>query len=298
MTSAPAFRCSTASRGLAEPQEGTASTVRSFLLVEAGGPWGVEAIRDSRLPSAVKARLTALEQNNRVRPLLIRRPGRASGDPRVRVFAGYVHAAEPWLQTTLLGSVEELLDLELDGLADGRSPGLEPHAEPVFLVCAHGRHDPCCAERGRPLCRALATVAPQHTWEVSHIGGDRFAPNVLVLPYGLYYGRLDVDDAEPFARGHLDGRLDVQHLRGRSSFSFPVQAAEIYLRRELGIDSVAPLQLERHARRGAESVSVFRATGGSWEVRVHTDLGERRMLTCRSAPSLGFSHRVVSIAQA
>jgi hypothetical protein len=213
------------------------------------------------------------------------------------VFAGYVHADDPWLETTLLDSVEELLDLDLDGLADGRSPGLEPHPDPVFLVCTHGRHDACCAERGRPLCAALAAAAPEHTWEVSHIGGDRFAPNVLVLPHGLYYGRLGPGDAPLFAATHLDGRLDVTHLRGRSSFAFAAQAAEIYLRRELGEDGISPLPLVQHSRKGTESLSVFEAAGDLWEVRVHIDLGERRRLTCRSAPALGFSHRLVSVAR-
>src|SRR4029453_5830608 len=54
-----------------------------------------------------------------------------------------------------------------------------------------GRHGACCAERGRPVAAALAQAHPEETWEVSHIGGDRFAGNLLVLPNGLYYGRLD-----------------------------------------------------------------------------------------------------------
>ena len=32
--------------------------------------------------------------------------------------------------------------------------------EPVYLVCAHGRHDACCAMRGRPVAAELAADAP------------------------------------------------------------------------------------------------------------------------------------------
>ena len=47
---------------------------------------------------------------------------------------------------------------------------------------------------------ALSAAYPDQTWEVSHIGGDRYAGNALVLPDGLYLGRLDADSAVAAAR--------------------------------------------------------------------------------------------------
>ena len=299
MTTDPvvAFRCSLASRELDEPLEGTASTVRAFLLVEAPGPWGVDAVWDSRLPDPVKERLARLERHNRVRPLLIRRPGRTAVGP-VRVFAAFVHTDRPWMESTVLDGVEELLDLELDGLGEGRSPGLPRWSEPVLAVCTHGRHDACCAERGRPVCAALAANAPEQTWEVSHIGGDRFSGNVLVLPHGLYYGRLEPADAAAFAEAQLAGRIDLEHFRGRCAYPFFAQAAEVYLRRHLGLDQVTALPLVSLDRHGTESEVVFDARGEQWRVRVHTEVGERRQLTCRAAaPSVGQMHRLVSLSR-
>jgi hypothetical protein len=289
------LRCSAASVEVGEPLEGTASTVRAFLLLEEPGPWGVDALRDSRLPEAVKELLATMEEHHRVRPLLVRRPARgASGT--VRLFAACVRTERPWAETTTLGDVREVLDLDIARLGEGHSPGLPRHDDPLFLVCTHGRHDACCAERGRPLAAALAAAAPEQTWESSHIGGDRFSANVLLLPHGLYYGRLTAEDAGPFTAGHLDGRLDLDHLRGRSTYPFSVQAAEIYLRRHLGERGVAPLDLVHRARHGTETVAVFRVRGRRWEVRVHTEVGERRLLTCRSvSPGFGPTHRLVSI---
>jgi hypothetical protein len=291
----PAFRCSAASLDLGEPLEGTASTVRAFLVVECPGPWGVEAVRDSRLPEPVKTLLGGLEEHNRVRPLLSRRPGRQAEGP-VSVFAAYVHTERPWLESVELDTVEELLDHDLSALGNGRSLGWRRRTEPLFLACTHGRHDACCAERGRPVCAALALAAPQETWEVSHIGGDRFSANVLVLPHGLYYGRVQPEDASRFAALHHEGRLDLDHLRGRSSYPFSVQAAEVHLRRRLGVDGVAPLPLLDHERRGTETTAVFDVDGESWEVRVHTELGAVRQLTCRAAAlSVGPAHELVGI---
>ena len=297
-TDPAAFRCSGASRSLGEPLEGTASTVRAFLLVEAPGPWGVDAVQDSRLPQEVKDRLESLERHNRVRPLLIRRPGRAVSGP-VRVFTAYVHTERPWMQSTVLDDVAELLDLELAGLGEGRSTGLAEWRDPLFAVCTHGRHDACCAERGRPLCAALSEAAPDHTWEVSHIGGDRFSGNVLVLPDGLYYGRLGPADVKSFAARHLAGELDLDHLRGRCAYPFFAQAAEVYLRRHLSLHRATAFALVALHRHGTESEVLFDVDGARWRVRVHTELGEPRQLTCRAAGlSVGQAHRLVAVSPA
>ncbi len=294
-----AFRCSLASAERLEPIEGTASTVRSFLLVEAPGPWGVEAVRDARMDDEVRQRLLGLERRHQVRPLLVRRHGRAGDGGGTRVFAAHVDRDRPWVETARLDDVRELLDVDLAGIAKGSSPGLTPHEDPVFCVCTHGRHDACCAEQGRPVAAAMHAVAPGHTWEVSHIGGDRFAANVLVLPHGLYYGRLVPDDVPGFLESHLAGRLDLGHLRGRSSYPFSVQAAEVFLRRHLGADDLVPPRLEAHTRDGELTRVVLEMAGSSWEVRVRTRPADRSRLTCRatteSAPP---RHELVAITPA
>ena len=298
MSANAAFRCSVASAELAEPLAGTASTVRAFLLVECPGPWGVDAVRDSRLPAEVKALLTDLEKHHRVRPLLVRHHG---GGPvgSARVFAAYVHTPHPWVETAELDDVRDLLGLDLTGLGSGGSPGLTPYGEPLFLVCTHGKHDACCAERGRPVCAAMHAVSPTHTWEVSHIGGDRFAGNVLVLPQGLYYGRLGPEDAAGLATRHLAGELDLEHLRGRSSYPFSVQAAEVFLRRHTGEHGLNTLELVDHTRQGAETSAVFAVGRQRWSVRVHTELQARRQLTCRAVTGgIGQAHTLVEVAPA
>lgn len=299
MTADPpeAFRCSRASEARDEPIAGTASTVRALLLVEYPGGWGTDALIGSRLPDEVKRWLRDLERVHRVRPLLIRarerRPARG-----VRVFAAHVGRSEPFTETTLLDDVREVVDLPVTGLAAGNRAGLAPYSEPLFLVCTHGRHDACCAERGRPLCKALHHAAPDHTWEVSHIGGDRFAPNVLVLPEGLYYGRLAPEDASAFVEVVRAGRLDLEHLRGRCAFPFALQAAEVFLRRETGRDRAGrPRVLEQvHEDRGLRVR--YRLGEGVWDVRLRSEAAEARQLTCRAtALGTGIRHTLLEVSR-
>ena len=153
----------------------------------------------------------------------------------------------------------------------------------VLAVCTHGRHDACCAERGRPASAALAQAHPEETWQVSHIGGDRFAGNLLVLPHGLYYGRIDRASAIAVAGSHLSGHLELDHLRGRSGWAMPVQAAEIALRRRLEVTDLEAVTLRARRRDGELTRVELEALGRRWAVEVRTTTGPATArLTCRA----------------
>jgi len=274
-------RCAVASQANHEPLFGTASTVTKFLLLEDPGPWGVDALRDARMPPALKQQLIRQSNEYGVRVLLIRRHGRATPG-RLRCFAVTAGPGVRWVETTTLHEPADVLDLDLAALGAGRSLGLARHDHQLLLVCTHGRHDPCCAERGRPLAAALARSHPEQMWECSHIGGDRFAGNLVVLPDGWYYGRVEAADGPRIAAEHLAGRLDLQHLRGRVTSGFAVQAAEWHLRTKLdltGVDAVRPL----HASSRQRLVDAqFAVEGGQhWRVRVRVGRGPAEKLSCR-----------------
>jgi hypothetical protein len=189
----------------------------------------------------------------------------------------------------LLSGVERLEELAATaGDGDG---GQEPSTrdEPVVLVCTHGKKDPCCAVRGRPVATALAARWPEQTWECSHTGGDRFAANVLLLPDGAAYGGLDVGTALDAVEAHGRGEPVTAHLRGAAGLSRPVQAAVVAVHDQLGPlpwGAVVPAGTAP-GRPGKGEVAATVATlaladGRQVEVDVTEHLRPEAQLTCRT----------------
>jgi hypothetical protein len=284
MTAAERFSCTPASLQRGESIAGTATHVRMWLLLEHSGPWGRTALRDAKLPEGLGASLQETARRHRAKVLLIRRP-RAARDPdRLNVFAAYAHPERPRLEHGTVADARDVLDLDLGALRDGGTSGLDVASGPIFCVCTNGRHDACCAEFGRPAAMALNGVHPDLTWEISHIGGDRFAGNMVILPEGLYYGRLDAETAVAAASAHLSGSLDLKTLRGRSSHPMPVQAAEIALRRELGLLDIAAVEVRAHRFEDGITDATFGTPADSYRVRVRTilDPATATRLTCNA----------------
>jgi (2Fe-2S) ferredoxin len=133
---------------------------------------------------------------------------------------------------------------------------------------------------------ALTATWPDETWECSHIGGDRFAANVLVLPDGYCYGRLDATSAPRVVRDHLEGRVDPEHLRGPSTQPPAAQAAIAEAIRRLGAAGPHDLSVLSHRESSPGTWTVRLAGSGSMpaliEARVDRTTGPRAQLTCRA----------------
>jgi hypothetical protein len=250
-------RCSGESLAREEELFATASLVTSWILFEQSGAWGPDALVDSGFPESARP-LTDAAGRFGIRTLLIRRRTAEDRPPVVFLASSGGAQRPPWMVSGSFTDPAQLADLDIEGLAEGRMPDFgQPVKDPVYLVCTHGRHDICCADKGRPFYRAMSELWPDRTWEVSHIGGDRFAGNLLVLPRGDYFGRLEPDDAENLVAEYEAGRLDLAHHRGRSIQPRLVQAAEAFLRgsRSLtGFDELEQLDYVRIDHDHAEVV--------------------------------------------
>lgn len=225
--------CALISRDLDEPMAGAAGRAGAWVLVEHPGPWPSEA-PEGILPDAV---LEHLGQPG-VRVVLIRRPRSRTVTGPV-CFLASTHPHGPWVRRFEIETYDDLLTLDVVTAVVGDRPTAgEPHDLPLVLVCTHGRRDVCCAELGRPLLPAMSARDDVDVWECTHVGGDRFAANVVLLPHGLHYSRLVDETAAEVLDAYVDGRVVSEHLRGRSAFSQPAQVAEHAVRQYAGITEI------------------------------------------------------------
>ena len=265
--------CADLSRENGEPLSATASRIDHWFLVEYRGLWTRDALPGSGLSDQVKQHLR--DQVSAVRHgrlLFIRRPDRRRS-PELVAFTASSRSGEETLTRIEFETYEDLRGVDL------RSG--EPAGHPLFLVCTHGKHDPCCARYGRPLYDALRDeFDPQWVWQSSHIGGDRFAGNLVCLPEGLYYGRVDREAVGGVLDDHLGGLIALEHYRGRSCYAVPVQAAERFVRAEAGLLRVDDLELSAVEREGNAWRVSFEAAGRTRTVLVEAELGDLTLLTC------------------
>lgn len=298
--------CASVADGLGEDLMATAGLAASWLLLEVPGRWGTEGVEDSGLSSDLVSAL-ALASRGGVRVLLLRRPTPAWNGSGLAAFVVRSTGADPWAQERALGSVDDVLDgTDLEKLVAGRpqeADAWRPRPAPLFLVCTHSRHDPCCGRLGRPVAKALAAVAVEGTWECTHVGGHRFAANLVCLPHGLYYGRLSPQSAVEAAESYGRGFVELDHYRGRAGWPPAVQAAEIYLRTETGLLGVDDLVLVGHHPAGDGLVDVTFAgragDSGWWRVRAGSLPSEEgRPFSCPPATAeYPLTHELVGITQ-
>ncbi|MUT92311.1 sucrase ferredoxin [Streptomyces sp. Z38] len=271
--------CSTVSRELDEPVAGTAATARTWLLLEQPGPWGAKALTSSHLDPALGRALEAAAKGTGVRIALIRRPGRHA-DSRMpatrRVYVAHTVPGNVRLHSATTTDPARLLDLDLAALGRGEAASFDavlggaPHAgDPLALVCTNGKRDRCCALLGRPLAAELASSGVEGVWEVTHLGGHRFSPTVLVLPYGYAYGRAEAHAVKEVLHGVQEGRVVTEGCRGCSAWERPGQAAELAVRRAVREDAAQVLSVVRTEGEAPHwEVTVAHVDGRRWRVEV------------------------------
>jgi hypothetical protein len=221
--------CSVVSKNNGEDPIGTAGTYDHWLIVELALPWTEKLLREDpkvQLTMAliqklslegVKIQALAIAPDREyshpesTRVLYYRRPARFFAQFEKQEFC-IPTATLPALATALLTQPEDISQFELyrQETQDIRD----------LLVCTHGNVDIACARFGYPIYEMLRRdYAPNsngqlRVWRCSHFGGHRFAPTLLDLPGGRYWGRLEsnvldtligqtgsVEDLYPFYRG-------------------------------------------------------------------------------------------------
>ena len=196
-----------------EEPAGSAAPFADYLLVEVAPPWKEDVITSRRFPEGIKEsverarnagyldKLTALKpdpeysREGHLRMILFRRPPG-------RFFATYEREEYVAPHGEIVPLIEALTvgPEKLSRFARYRED--TSHLRDI-LVCTHGSRDVCCGKFGYPLYEELhqkyatgSEVRRLRIWQTSHVGGHRFAPNLLDLPEGRYWGRMGPEALE------------------------------------------------------------------------------------------------------
>lgn len=265
--------CAVLSQRSAEPLAGTAYVGDRWLMIEHPGPWSrnaVDDVLDAELLTTIRSRADG------VRLTLVRRPRtRTVTHPRT-FFAST--GGTPWMREIQLDSYGGLLSLDLESLARGEEPSDgTPVYDPVFFVCTHGRREICCAEFGRPVLRALEHEKIP-VWEVTHIGGDRFAASMVAFPGGHYFGHLNPLTGLTAARELREGRVQLGNYRGRSGIPTSAQVAELHLRSERDLREIDAVRVVRVDEHGTEAAVTLRTEQSLHRISLESHEHPRHLL--------------------
>lgn len=277
------FRCAADAEARGEVLAGTASRAERFVLVEYPTPWPHKAM--DAFSDDVRGALSAACESAFAKLLLVRRPGekRARESRRWAIY-------DATARRSLWGSWSVQDDLGPLVAAVTAAPSDHWGAEPAVLVCTHARHDACCGVRGRPVAAVLNEEHPDLVWECTHVGGHRYAANVVLPLDGTYYGRADVDDVGDMVSAHLQKSVvSAEHLRGFSWMSPPAQAVAVEAHRRWGPASADDIASASAVVLGPDSWRVELAGGevlpSSITAEVQRVAGPDARLSCRADPT-------------
>lgn len=289
--------CTGVSSLLDEPLLGTAPHAHAWLLIVHPGPWSSTAPH-GLLDPVIADELERRCQQHRVRMVAIRRATHARDAGPHICYVACGRPGRTWIERVELTGPKDLLDLDIAASARGVPPPTGERVDgPLYAVCTHGKRDACCASHGRPVQQALSSVAPGRAWETTHLGGHRFAANVLVLPEGLLYGRIDRSNVHALARTHASGSITPALWRGRSAHPQAAQAAEWFVRHHTGHRAIDDIVVDR-IDRSAQHWSV-RLRAGDQPVHAQVEraaTGRTRMTGCTGTTADPGRWRLLSLS--
>ena len=200
--------CSQVSKVNGEDPIGSAPQVDHWLIVEIPQPWPIEMFKENPVISRIFPLIKQLifRRGVMVRPIAIAPDPDYSIPGFTRIFY-YQRPAQQFAQYT---KTEYLVpDEQAPNVAMGLLNRLLGKPNPVdsfnayqqdtqqireLLVCTHTQVDLACGRFGTPIYRELRKRYSQPTlrvWQSTHFGGHKFAPTLIDLPNGQFWGHLE-----------------------------------------------------------------------------------------------------------
>ncbi len=217
--------CSRISTDHKEPWLGTASPAKVWIAVSHSKPWGASALASIDIGETNRKHLTtifAICPDSRVQVIT------QDISTEKTLFFAVAFESDQRLYRIPLVSYDDVQNLSWQSMMDGdKAYDQYLTDEPIYLVCTNDQHDPCCGRVGQALFEE--TKIAKQVWQSSHLGGDRFAANVVSLPQGNYYRRVTNDGLKKIIDAENHALVDLQHFAGRSCYARIEQVAYYYL---------------------------------------------------------------------
>jgi len=266
--------CSLASQKYGESPAGTASAWDQLLLIELPKPWPAEVVESPRFPSGVAEVLDRASERGVEVKMLCMEPDReysVDGHARVMFYSRPDGPFAVYDKDEFVVPVDEIGALTKSLIEHPETSRQfdayrqeTPHISDM-LVCTHGTYDTCCGSFGYPLYHVLRNQYAAEldgairAWRVSHIGGHRFAPNLLDMPEGRNWVRIDPDSLRALVmKDEPPARLAQSH-RGWAGVAGPFEQL---------VEQVAFMQQGWDWSRLLKSSQVVSSDNGSTRVRL------------------------------
>ena len=218
---------------------GTATESGCYLLVECGGVWPARVADLLLAPGIPESLSNALREfiawcPKMVHPLLIKQSGK-SGSPRIYV----IHPSRA------AGRCLSYANCTVGFFAALQEAYWNPgYIGDIALVCTHGKRDKCCAKLGEPVYDRLRIELGDKfdVFQCSHVGGDRFAANVLWLPHGIFLGHVHTGLSATIDKLRAKS-IPLEKLRGNASLPSAAQYFEGHWRTKLALEYPGAFEL-------------------------------------------------------
>lgn len=220
---------------------GTASNVVYWLLLEYTQPWTEKVIKNNNLPSNINQYLIELLNyipNSRI--LFIKKHNQQPNP--IHLFIVTCQNQSSYVTSFHINSYNELISLDLiNKISKPDRQNYNNRPEKLFLVCTDGKHDRCCAKYGYTIYNKLNYLVGEQAWQCTHVGGDRFAANLVCFPHAIYYGHVEAPELEEIVHLHKSNAIYLQKFRGRACFNRYAQIGEYFTRKMSGLINICEL---------------------------------------------------------
>jgi hypothetical protein len=280
--------CSEISKANGEDLLGTAGTADYWLVIERPQPWTEATFKENPkiAPLLQLFKQLFMKHGILMRPILIAPDLTYSqgGETRIIYYARsqpqfnqfekqeYI-VPEPDFPRLVTAILKQLMQQpnELEAFKAYRQD--TRHIREI-LVCTHGNVDTACARFGFPIYETLrknyaknddgkndagnngeqsqhnSPTSPLRVWRCSHFGGHKFAPTLIDLPSGRYWGHVQSETLDPLVHQTGDVKSLRPHYRGWAGLGKFEQIAEGEIWMAEGWDWLAYRKSGRTVRKG------------------------------------------------